>query len=409
MRSRVLYFTLGIVLTGVVALLTVPAMIHASGLQVWADVAVGQGLGSICFAFIAWGWGVTGPSVVASAPDEVRRQEFFSSVLARSVVALVALPVFFAIAAVSAQDSALLACLGVLSTAALGVCGNWYFTGTGEAKVMFFIEVMPRVIGTLLGTGVMLVFDLPAAVSLIGTIAGILLALGLELLWVRTRVAPGVAYRRDPLIPMIFGQRSAATISLVSSGYASLPIVLVTHVNPTAVAVFAVLDKLNKQSVTAVGPVFNIFQGWIPKTGRDIKSRATRAIAVTSAIALGHLLGYVVLGQLVIRVLSNGEVSATLAQTTLTGLAGSLYLLDAVVGRAAMVPLLKLRELQTSTLVCVVLGLASVAGLTPAFGAAGAMAGYAVGLGARVVWGGIVVLRAEEPRPARLQAADAPV
>ncbi|WP_370290688.1 hypothetical protein [Nocardioides sp.] len=401
MKSRLAYFALGIVLLGVSSLLAVPAQIHASGLAAFADIAVGQGLGGFCFAIITWGWAVTGPAAVASAGDAVRRQEFISSLLARLVVASVTLPLFLLIAIASAQTSAVLACLGLLSTALTGLCGNWYFTGTGEAGVLFFIETLPRIMGTIVGTGVMLAFSLPAEASLLGIVGGVLVAILLEVMWVRRKVAPDDPYIRQPLIPLIASQRQSATVSLVGAAYTTMPVVIVSHVNPSAVAVFAVLDKLNKQSVTAMQPILSVFQGWVPKTGRDIKRRAQRAIAITSGVALFHVAGYAVLGTFVIGLLSNAEVSATLAEAVLTGLAGSLYLLDAVVGRAAMVPLRQLKSLHRSTLACTIVGVSAVAALGLEFGAAGAMAGYCVGLTLRLLWGVAVVARSPDPQLAK--------
>ena len=391
MTSRLFYFGLSVVLLGVTALASIPFMIAASGIHAWSSIAIGQAVGSVCYIVVLWGWGITGPAAIAVSPPPERRTRYFDSLRARSLLAIPTLVLGVGVAMLSTRGNIGLAALGVLSTGLLGLCGNWYFTGTGQSRVLFLLESLPRALGTAVGTAVMTLWSFPAHVSLLGTVFGAVMAIVIESVYVHQRVSPGRAIRADRSVALLRAQRPAASVGMVGAAYVSLPVVIVAYVSHGALPVFAVLDKIQKQSVTAMGPVFNVLQGWVPKVPAEVRQRASWAVQISAGIGAANVLGYIIFGEFVVELIANSSVEVTGPQILATGLAGSLYIFDAVIGRAVLVPLGMMTVLRQSTWAGTLVGLVAVAVLAELFGAEGAMFGFCFGLGVKIVWGLAVV------------------
>ena len=372
-------------------------MIDASGIQPWAAAATGQAIGSIGFVLVGLGWGVTGPASVAAANASVRRREYFESVEAKlfvltPVVVVGLLVVWIVVPSYWAYGAG-----GFFSTSLIGLTGNWYFTGTGQAWLLVMLETVPRVAGTVVGIAAMLAWNLPALTCLVGTAFGGVLATLVETQYIHRHVAPEKSTKLEmrKVGPIVRSQFHAVTIGVSGAAYGSLPIVLVSQINSSSLAAFAILDKTQKQMVTASAPMFNVLQGWVPQAGRRerIRKRAGVAIVLGATVGAVAVLAFALMGRWALDVLSRSTVDVSMGAAVATGFATALYILDSIVGRAALVPLGEVRKLLTMTLAGSVVGLGLVALLSLNFGATGAMVGFSAGLGLRVVWGIAVFLR----------------
>ena len=72
-RRRLLSFTGGygasVIISGIISIAVLPAIIILAGEAAWAEIAVAQGVAGFAYVFVVFGWGVTGPTEVASLPD----------------------------------------------------------------------------------------------------------------------------------------------------------------------------------------------------------------------------------------------------------------------------------------------------------------------------------------------------
>ncbi|MCP3420919.1 hypothetical protein [Nocardioides pinisoli] len=378
-------------LLALASLLAIPAMVAAGGASAWAAAAVGQSLGAVCFVLVSFGWGVNGPAEVAGLTAPERRVYFANSVKARVVLAMVFLPTLAVVAGGLAPSYAGYAALGLLSTGLTGWTSGWYFIGTRSAWTLFFVDTIPRIIGTFIGIGMTVGFGLSAWWCLAGTTLGVFAAAVLQTGLVLGRDLSIV--RMTSIRDALRAQLGSAWVGLVGAAYLALPIALVARVDASALTTFAMMDKLMKQGTTAMGPIHSALQGWVPHgvDAASIRRRSTVAIRVSALLVVAATVGASLVGEPVASLLSARTIQLSPIEAGLIGLAGGLYFLEGVMARAAYVPILGTRGLAWRTSVGVCIGLLAIVFLTMVGGAAGAMAGFGLGLVVRLTLVGLRV------------------
>ena len=389
-------FALSMALLAVASLLAIPALIDAGGPAAWGAVATGQSIGAVAAVALYLGWGISGPASIARASAAERGREYAEAMAARGVIALPLLLLTAGVAVLAARSHQELAALASVSAACVGLGAGWYFIGTAAPYRLLVLETVPRVLGTLVGIELMR-SGAGAAAGLWGQLCGMLVGVLLPTIWIcATTGGPRQWARlRRPLPDVMRHQITGVTTTVVSSTYTALPIVIVGLTSSSALPVFAVLDKLQKQVYVAFTPVISLLQGWVPRapTG-ELERRVRTALRVGAAFCAALGLALFLVTPWLVDWLGSGHLSATTLASLLVASIVSFNLFESVVSRGALVPLGQLGYVARVTGIGSLVGLALVVPFTLLWGAVGALAAVLAGLVIRV---GVELLRVSEP------------
>ncbi len=387
--STAFAYGLGTGILGLATLISVPAIIFSSGLDTWGAIAAGQAVGVIVAAVAVWGWGVTGPTLIAQSSVAARRTEYAESLKARLILTPVLLLMGIGfIALFSGSGFSLAAALGCLTTGLIALTANWYFVGTASPWKLFWLETAPRAASTFLAALVMRL-GTSAEVGLSIICAGMVGAIVLSSLYIlrSTLAAKDPQLRPQPIWRVLKKQGHGVVTNLGAALYMSLPIIVLGVVAPQHLPHFAVLDKTYKQFFTVFSPVLNVLQSWVPRAQGDaLMHRVKVAMLVAAGCAGVFSFCFSFLGSALLAWLSDYTASFTLLEILLTAFVVGVGLVEFVLARACMTALGKIRIVARATVVGSVFGLIAVALLTPQFGPSGALVGVLAGFGIRVAY-----------------------
>ena len=376
------------VLLAISSLIAIPSMVHASGAHAWGAIAVGQSIGGVAAVIIAYGWGLSGPAAIARADRRGRMTEYAESAATKLALSVPVAGVAFLIAWLVSRDLGLFAGFGALSMASIGLTAGWYFVGAGSPFRMLAMETVPRVAGTVVG----IIFMDTGSSALIGVLwqlVGMVAAFTICSLWILRpwQLSELRSLQRKSVPTVLLAQRQGITSSILSSLYASTPIVIVTLLAPTVLPVYAVVEKVQRQVIVALGPFVTVIQGWIPRAADDVAlhrriRQGTLATAVF-ALVLGGLM--LAIAPELVRWLGGGLITPTLAVLALMATITAVSLFESVVSKACLSALGRLDVVARSTAIGSGVGLPLVALGALTMGALGALIGILIGLALRVV------------------------
>jgi hypothetical protein len=264
------------------------------------------------------GWSIVGPQRIARDPEG--RRSTFDLALASRLAAVACLAPIAATATFLLVDehrlAAVLLSIGVLAGS---LSPSWFFTGLGRPGAILACETLPRIVCSL-GSALAISLGGPLEVYGSGMILAALICAGAASRHPDARLVPSRAALRA--IPatlrsqgVLLAGRGATTI------YKSLPVVLIGIVNPSAVAVFAALDRPLRMALAVLTAVPNRLQSWIGVADRAVALRRSRRSLLANA-ALGVVSGALfALGMpLVARYLFSGVVEVEGPLAVLGGL-----------------------------------------------------------------------------------------
>jgi len=275
-------------LSAISPLIALPLITRAAGPSGFAEIAIGQALGTLAATLIAFGWAVRGPVEAArsSHPERV----FRASLVVRGANSLVALPLVAVLAALASHsDDHALSIVSALAFALQGLSLSWYAVGVGRPALTLLFDALPRIVLNLVGaalalaTGQALVYPV---VLLVGTFTAFVAAswlIGLrERFSVRLALVDAAAsYRR--------GWRTATAAALLTFSETAPLSALGVASSPAAVG-FAPFDRVLKYGYIGVYMITSSFQGWVSSASGDLARRRMRR-AVGIHIVLGLVLG----------------------------------------------------------------------------------------------------------------------
>lgn len=380
-------FASSALLMGLLSLVSVQAMVVAGGAQVWGAIALGQAIGLVSAMVVNYGWNRAGPARVACASPGERRQEYVDSIRVRFALLVPTAVVAAMVAGLPVPDVWQFAAAGSLVTTANGLTGIWYFIGLGRSYLFFFLEAMPRAMGTAVGIAAMKTgLGVYLGLACIGI--GVLVGFAMVTMWVyrsTTREDSGTIPRRR-LRELLVVHRQGVSSTVASTIYIVAPLTIVSVVAPVSQPVFALADKMFRQFGVVVSVGVSSIQGWVPRVpyGRARFSRARAAIA--AALGLGTIfgLGIAVIGGRLLYWMGDGQISTP--YTIVLLVAGLLVVstLDAVLGNAVLAAVGRLDVAVRATYISAAIGLPLVAVGAIYYGAAGALTGVIVGLVVRI-------------------------
>lgn len=382
--ARVAGFAASMGLLAVASLAAIPAMINASGPTAWGGIALGQSIGAIAAVVVAYGWGLSGPAVIAAADDAGRRAEYTASVRVKRLLFPVAGALAAGLAAVIARDLWLYGLVGALSATSIGLTANWFFVGLARPYVLLLVETVPRVLGTATGI-VAMVLGSGAVLGVACQLAGMLLAFAVSTVWI-LRNTTASSGPRPTVRQTMLDQRHGLTSTVVSSAYVSAPLVIVSVLAPWAQPLYALADKVQRQINVALGPLITVQQGWVPRArGRQLHRRARLVLLVGAVLAVGCGLGVMIAGPFLLDWLGGGHVVVPLAVLVLMSAFVTLNVYESTVSKVVLAALGRIPVVSRATLIGATVGLPLVGVGAVWFGAVGALIGVVSGLAVHLV------------------------
>jgi hypothetical protein len=381
-------FALSIIVGGIAAVVSVPAMVAAGGAAAWGAVAIGQAIGLVASTVVLCGWNRSGPSAVALADASGRRREYLDSLRLRFAafgpVALAA--VLIAVVLTPGHQS--LAALGALVATLNGFMSIWYFVGTSQAYTYFVFETLPRVIGTVVGIELMRSgFGVGAGLISIG--AGLVLGSACATLKILSFTANAGASPRPKrsLSQLLAAQRDSLSSTVGAAVYNALPLSIVSVVAPASQPVFALADKMLKQFSSATYPLVTAIQGWVPRApmGPARVHRARIAIVASCGISVVLAVGTAMFGGQLLAWMGNGQIATPNTVIVLVAAWLALGIVDGVLAQAVLSSLGMVKAAVRATYISAAVGLPLVILGAIYFGAVGALGGVLAGFVVRIV------------------------
>lgn len=390
--SKITGYAISMVVLAVVSLVAIPSMVTASGASAWGMIAAGQSIGGVAAVVIAYGWGVSGPAAIARGAGAGRLREYAESVVCKTLICLPFGAAAFAIGWAIGGDYGIFAACGALSTASVGLTANWWFVGLSQPYRLLSFETVPRVAGTVVGI-LLMESGASALVGVLCQLAGMLAAFIVCTLWIlrpwHLRALRGI--QRRPVRQVLGAQRNGLATTVMSSLYASTPIVLVSLIAPGAQPVYAVVEKVQRQVIVGLGPFVTVMQGWIPRAaGTALFGRVKRGmvVAIIGAVLLGALMFFA--AQELVAWLGGGLIHPTVPTLLLMSVITAVSLVESVASKACLPALDRLDVAAKATAISALVGLPLVAIGAVLAGASGALSGILTGLLLRLlleIWG----------------------
>lgn len=277
------------VISAIAALIAVPFLIRFGGVNGWAAIAIGQGVGATVALIVTFGWGTSGPAQVARAPQAALGHIYWTSVCMRLAVLTLVLPLgLFIVHALAPAEhaTALLVCAAV---AMQGMTPGWYLTGLHRPFAIAALETGPRAAAQVSAIVIVAVSGdlywfgaITLAVEALFVVFSAILIARPQSAATTLRDAASQARQQWPLV------LSALTSALYTR--AATPIV--AAVSPIAVPLFAAADRVQQFGRTGLRPIAMFFQGWVAADTRRSQARAKVASLVT--IGAGLVIGVAV-------------------------------------------------------------------------------------------------------------------
>lgn len=345
-------FGSSLVLMSVVNLAVIPLVIAQAGATIWGGIAVAQSVAAFGAVVVAFGWGTTGPSEIAGMESGRRGQFYVNSIATRLWLLVFALPPVMLLVWFIAPGDSLSNAFAAIAILMPALGASWFFVGEKDPWRLLLLENVPRAVGTIVGAVLLIsAGSLPlfTGFQAAGAAAAVILS------WIDVtkryrNFAPsfGIKAASRRLPAQAGGMVTASTAAL----YVNLPLVLVSLFAPGSTAVYAVADKLVKFALTAMSPVIQIAQGYVPsKDPADHRRRATIAAVTAGSLGLIGAVLYASLAPVGAKILSASEVSVTLSLSVPLGIVLGSIVTSAIVGLACLTSFGAIKRVAASTVV----------------------------------------------------------
>ncbi|KTS56560.1 hypothetical protein NS206_13565 [Microbacterium testaceum] len=269
-------------------LIALPLITRAAGPDGFAEIAIGQALGTLAATIITFGWAVRGPVEAARSSHPAR--VFRASIVVRGANSLLVLPLVAVVAAFASHaDDHALAIVSALAFSLQGLSLSWYAVGVGRPLLSLIFDAVPRIVLNLAGALAALLTATPLlypAILLVGTLAAFLAATWFIGLRERFSVRAALADARGAYRG---GWRTALAAGLLTFSETAPLSTLGVASSPAAIG-FAPFDRVLKYGYIGVYMITGSFQGWVSSASGDAGLRRMRravGIHVVLAFALG--------------------------------------------------------------------------------------------------------------------------
>ncbi len=349
--KRLASFTATIGLATIVGIVAIPVVIEAAGADRWSALALAQSIALLVGVIVAFGWGTTGPSMVATTARENRPQLYLDSLISRTYLFLLAAPIMVIALVFLYQRFELLISIGALAYLLPFLGGSWYFVGDAKPWRLFFFDSVPQIAGTILGLAA-IYYTKSAELFVLSQLLGNLFAVcagATKILRGRFKLIPDWSFAG--VRQRLKNQRHAVITAATGTLYVSLPIIVVSRLLPAAFPAYALADKFLRYAIMVFAPVLQFLQGWIPegRAGRD-KSRMKKSVVFASIVGGLGSAGIVLLGPSLADFLSQSAIHIGFGLSVPIGIVFFSISVSQVIGLACLVPLGQAKALAASTL-----------------------------------------------------------
>lgn len=289
LKRRITHFSAGPLLNLLTPFLVLPVLANSTDTAGWAELAIGQSVGSVAAGMVAYGWQIVGPVEIARADSATARRLYAESLVVRLLVLVPMLGVVVGVCAARAPGEHPLLASGVAASVTLvGLSPSWVSIGLGRPGTIVVYEALPRVL-FLVGAATLIAFGgtiwlYPGAMAA-GTLTGAVLfsTRVVRPAWTVDWIG-GTRRRLRSLAPTMAATTAA---SLYSTG-ALLLIGLVASTQATAEMASA--DRLFRIGLVVVVVLANALQAWVvhasPQVSRQRRRRALQLHAATGVTGL---------------------------------------------------------------------------------------------------------------------------
>jgi len=355
---RSAYFSISVVASTVVGIVSIPLLIQTVGADQWARLFVLQMIGQFASIIVAFGWGATGPSTVSALPKDRRRQFLLDSLVARVPLLIIVLPLATGIGTALGADP-FAALVATFAYSVPGIGAAWYFIGTNRPLALLLFDAVPAILGQV--AALVAVVFAPTLLSYLCAVAiATSVGVGGGLAFALTR-DDGARLRRTRWTELAVTMRTQlAGLATVLFGNLStmLPVILVDVFMKPVLPVFAAVDKLYRYGILVLAPILQAIQGWVPEAGPEqTRIRARGSLLV--GLGVGALGGgcFALLATPVSIPLTVGEAVIPFEVALIAGIGFGAECVSQIVGLAGLVALRKERELARSSMIAAIIGL----------------------------------------------------
>ncbi|MDU0366411.1 hypothetical protein RWH45_04225 [Microbacterium sp. KSW4-17] len=291
-RARSVALLTGVsALSAISPLIALPLITRAAGPTGFAEIAIGQALGTLAATLITFGWAVRGPVEAARSPHPSR--VFRASIVVRGANSVLILPVVAVVAALASHaDDHALAIVSALAFSLQGLSLSWYAVGVGRPLLSLVFDALPRIVLNLVGAVLALATGIPLlypVILLAGTFAAFVVATWL--IGLRERFAVGETLL-DARSAYRGGWRTALAAGLLTFSETAPLSTLGVATSPAAIG-FAPFDRVLKYGYIGVYMITSSFQGWVSSAaGAAGLRRMRRAVGIHGLLAIGLGAGF---------------------------------------------------------------------------------------------------------------------
>ena len=303
MKSIALY-AIGLIALGLLALISIPAMIQLIGPTRWGHLGVMQTAGLWASAVISYGWHVNGPSEAGRHPTSAHLRLILESFKLRIPIFLISIAVIIGITAQS-PGNAIEPILAFSSTAILGLRVSWLYIGNSQPAMLLICETVPRIVFT--GAGIFLGLTYKdISLLLWGPIVGIFSSMLIAILVT-------LRYSRDPTQTRSFRQlfavnKHAFVSSILGATYSSAPVFIVAWAAPQSLPLYILVDRVWMQANTAYSPVMDFLRSQMSSASNQTKSRGNQIAKVSLGCLSSAAILYLVFSEKIMSILSHGQI-----------------------------------------------------------------------------------------------------
>lgn len=359
---RISGFTVVPLLSILSSFMLLPLLARYGGAEGWVSLAIGQSVGGFAAILIVFGWTLIGPKRVAGKSPLEATGQYWISLVQRSAVAVVAIPLAVVVSAALSPAGHIQLSVGMALAASLaGFSPAWFWVGSGTPRSMVVFEAIPRLVSTLTAFLALLVTqDLRwyPILLIVSTLLGYV--------WFSLRVLSRDTLRSYPL-RFIFGQFKSnilpALTVLTSGAYTSITVSLVTAVTPLRASTeFVSGDKLYRLGTQAIAISGNAFQGWVSEheDAGVSKKRMRSAVYLNVALGLAGGLGLALIGPWFSALLFSPELAVGGPVMACFGLAYFWLSVNSALGRLVLTPLDLNKAVFASTVAGAVVGVPGI-------------------------------------------------
>ncbi len=374
---------------GLLALVSIPAMIQLVGPTRWGHIGVMQTAGLWASAVIYYGWNVNGPGEAGRRSLSAHLTLILESLKIRIPLFVLFIAVLCWVAAqVPGYSSDSL--LAFASTAFLGLRVSWLFIGTSRPGMLFVCETLPRIVFIAIGIILGLSFQ-DIQLLLLGPIVGLLSSMIITIL-VTLRYSRNMRTTRT-LGQLFVSNKHAFVSSIVGATYSTAPVFIVAGVSPQSLPLYILVDRVWKQANTAYSPVMDFLRSQMASVSNQTKSRGKKVAKISIGCLTLAAIGFLVFSQEIMSRLSHGQIHVpmlTAAALAIVFIASNMTvtMIDIILASLG-----QLGRTTKATLIAFLFGLPLCYVLAGQFGANGAIYALTIGYVIRISRGYWVLMR----------------